>query len=76
MWINPGDESWRVDVLAVEDAIRQACKRWKVREVAYDPYLFTRSAQILAAEGLPMVEFRQSPARQTAATNDLRNALI
>lgn len=76
VWINPGQDSWRVDVLAVEDAIRQACKRWKVREVAYDPYLFTRSAQILAAEGLPMVEFRQSPARQTAATNDLRNALV
>ena len=76
VWANPGQESWRVDVLAVEDAIRRACKRWKVREVAYDPYLFTRSAQILAAEGLPMVEFRQSPARQTAATNDLRNALV
>lgn len=76
VWSNPGDESWRVDVLAVEDAIRRACKRWRVREIAYDPYLFTRSAQILAAEGLPMVEFRQSPARQTAATNDLRNALV
>jgi phage terminase large subunit-like protein len=77
VWENPGDdEAWRVPVLDVEQAIRDACKRWKVREVAYDPYLFTRSAQILAAEGLPMVEFRQSPARQTAATNDLRSALV
>ncbi|SPM31573.1 Phage terminase-like protein, large subunit, contains N-terminal HTH domain, partial [Mycobacterium terramassiliense] len=72
----PGDESWRVPVLDVEQAIRDAAKRWKVREVAFDPYLWTRSAQILAAEGLPMVEFRQSPQRQTAATNDLHSAAV
>lgn len=75
-WENPGDEAWRVPVLDVEQAIREAAKRWRVREIAFDPYLFTRSVQILAAEGLPMVEFRQSPARQTAATNDLRSAAV
>lgn len=70
----PGDDSWRVPVFEVEDCIRAAAKRWKVREVAYDPYLWTRSAQALESEGLPMVEFRQSPARQTAATTDLHSA--
>lgn len=69
----PGDDGWRVPVLNVEQAIRDAAKRWKVREVAFDPYLWTRSAQILESEGLPMVEFRQSPARQTAATTDLHS---
>lgn len=77
VWSKPrGDDGWRVPVLEVEQAIREACKRWKVREVAFDPYLWTRSAQILAAEGLPMVEFRQSPQRQTAATNDLHGAAM
>lgn len=72
----PGDDDWRVPVLDVEHAIRDAAKRWRVREVAFDPYLWTRSAQILQAEGLPMVEFRQSPARQTAATNDLHSGAV
>lgn len=70
----PGDDGWRVSVLDVEQAIRDAAKRYKVREIAFDPYLWTHSAQILEAEGLPLVEFRQSPARQTVATNDLRSA--
>lgn len=70
----PGEDSWRVPVFDVEQAIRDAAKRWRVREVAYDPYLWTRSAQALESEGLPMVEFRQSPARQTAATTDLHSA--
>jgi phage terminase large subunit-like protein len=72
----PGDDDWRVPVLDVEQTIRDACKRWRVREIAFDPYLWTRSAQILDAEGLPMVEFRQSPQRQTAATNDLHSSAV
>lgn len=72
VWEKPPDnDEWRVPVLDVEQAIREACKRWRVREVAFDPYLWTRSAQALAVEGIPMVEFRQSPSRQTAATTDL-----
>ncbi|EHB53659.1 Terminase [Mycolicibacterium rhodesiae JS60] len=77
VWEKPaGDDGWRVPVLDVEQVIRDACKRYHVREIAFDPYLWTRSAQVLQAEGLPLVEFRQSPARQTAATNDLHSALV
>ncbi|WP_241472642.1 terminase large subunit domain-containing protein [Mycolicibacterium neoaurum] len=78
LWAKPLDDdgSWRVPVLDVEQAIRDACRRWRVREIAFDPYLWTRSAQILQAEGLPMVEFRQSPQRQTAATNDLHSSAV
>ncbi|WP_448400892.1 terminase TerL endonuclease subunit [Mycolicibacillus trivialis] len=77
VWEKPtGDDGWRVPVLEVEQTVRDAVARWRVREVAFDPYLWTRSAQILAAEGVPMVEFRQSPARQTAATNDLHSAVV
>lgn len=77
LWEKPADdESWRVPILDVEQAIRDAARRWNVREVAYDPFAFTRSAQQLESEGLPMVEFRQSPARQTAATNDLHSGAV
>lgn len=72
----PNDEGWRVPMMEVEQTIRDATKRWRVLEVAYDPAYFTRSAQVLAAEGVPMVEFVQSPVRQTRATNDLRTGAL
>lgn len=74
-WENPGDKEWRVDVLAVEEEIRKACKRWRVREVCADPYRWTRSLQVLAAEGLPVTEFPQSAARMTPATTGLHEAI-
>src|SRR5205823_13864564 len=41
----------------IESFIRQLARRYRVREVAYDPHFFARSAQLLADEGLTMVEF-------------------
>ncbi|KRF19406.1 terminase [Nocardioides sp. Soil797] len=73
-WANPGDEDWRVDVLAVEDAIRAACKRWRVREVTADPYRWQRTLQVLSREGLPVTEFPQSAARMSPATIGLHEA--
>lgn len=77
VWEKPrDDDGWQVPLLAVEQAVRDAAKRYKVREVAYDPAYFTRSALVLEAEGLPMVAYPQSPTRQTAATNDLHSAAL
>ncbi|GAA2807070.1 terminase [Mycolicibacterium pallens] len=77
VWEKPrDDDSWQVPVLDVEQAIRDAAKRYNIREVAYDPAYFTRSALVLAAEGLPMVKYPQSPTRQTAATNDLHSSAL
>lgn len=69
-------EGQHIDVLAVEDAIRAACKRWKVREVVADPFRWTRSLQVLAAEGIPISEFPHSPSRLTAATTDLHSGIV
>jgi phage terminase large subunit-like protein len=70
MWERPiDDEHWRVDIVEVEETIRQVCKRYKVREVACDPYRWQRILSILQAEGLPMVEFGQSPSRMIPATS-------
>ncbi|QDO90295.1 terminase [Ornithinimicrobium ciconiae] len=72
----PGDDSYRVPVSEVEQAIRDACRRWNVVEIIADPFRWTRTLQALEAESLPVVEFPHSPARLTAATGDLYSAAI
>lgn len=69
------DGSWRVPVADVEEAVRQAARRFRVAEVVADPFRWTRSLQALAAEGLPMVEMPQTAARMTPATSGLREAV-
>ncbi|HET6834874.1 MAG TPA: terminase TerL endonuclease subunit, partial [Acidimicrobiales bacterium] len=58
------------------EAIRQACRRWQVREIVADPYRWTRSLQALEAERLPVSEFPQSPSRMTPATTGLYEAIV
>lgn len=68
-WEAPPDNTeWRVPILDVEDAIRTACIRWRVKEITADPHRWARSLEVLASEGLPVTEFPQSPARMTPAT--------
>ncbi len=69
-WERPTDAppDWSVPILEVEEAIRAACKRWSVREIVCDPARWARTYQILEDEGLPVVEFPQSPARMVPAT--------
>jgi phage terminase large subunit-like protein len=74
VWENNGSPDWRVPVLAVEDAIRQARNTFRVRELVADPFRWGRSLQVLAAEGLTVSEFPWSPSRTTRATTDLFSA--
>jgi phage terminase large subunit-like protein len=77
VWEKPqGDETFRVPIADVEQAIRDACRRWRVVEIIYDPFRFTRTGQALEAEGLPVVEFPHSPSRLTAATGGLFSAAV
>ena len=73
---NPADESYRVDVLDVEDAIREACRRWRVLEVTADPFRWQRSLQVLADARLPISEYPQSPSRMTPACSAFYEAVI
>ena len=60
LWEAPeGSRDWRVPVVEVEDAIRAACGRWQVLEVAADPYRWQRSLELLDAEGIPVGEYPQ-----------------
>lgn len=76
VWSRPptaGDD-WRVPVLEVEEAIRQACKRYRVREICCDTYRWQRSLELLNAEGYPMVDYPQTASRMAAATAEFLTA--
>lgn len=77
-WAPPvmNDGSWRVDMSKVEQAIRDACAYYDVHEIAFDPARWSRNMQALAAEGLPVVEFPQSPQRMIGATTLFYDAVM
>jgi phage terminase large subunit-like protein len=76
VWQRPADAdpSWRVPVLEVEQAIRDACERWNVVEVAADSYRWARSLAVLSQSGCPVVEFPQTVSRMSAATSGFLTA--
>ena len=69
-WAPPimNEGAWRVDMSKVEQTIRDACAKYDVVEIAFDPARWARNMQALEAEGLPVVEFPQSRARMIGAT--------
>jgi phage terminase large subunit-like protein len=77
-WERPADVAgdWTVPILEVEEAIRQACKRWSVREIVCDPARWARTYQVLEEEGLPVVEYPQSPARMVPATQRFYEGIV
>lgn len=79
-WERPADartrDEWLVPVLDVEDAIRDACRRWQVVELVCDPARWARTYQVLADEGLPVVEYPQSASRMVPATQRFYEAVL
>ena len=78
VWEKPdeADASWQVPVLEVEEAIRNAAKRWQVLEIACDPYRWARTFQVLEEENLPVVTFPQTSSRMTPATTRFFEAVV
>ena len=56
-----------IDIADVEQHLRMLHLKYEVREFAYDPAYFQRSAESLMDDGLPMVEFPQSSQRMIPA---------
>jgi phage terminase large subunit-like protein len=71
---DPKDTEYRVPILEVETAIREACRRWDVAEIACDSYRWQRSLAILEADGLPVKDFPQTVSRMSAATSGFLDA--
>lgn len=84
-WLRPTDNRWVVDakvlvppggdralpVSLVEDEIRALRQRFRLLGVTYDPWSLRRSAELLEAEGLPMVEHPMSAERMALASAHL-----
>lgn len=77
-WERPAEagQDWSVPIADVEEAIRRACRRWQVREILCDPFRWARTYQALEDEGLPIVEYPQSPSRMTPATQRFYEAVM
>jgi len=76
-WERPpsADEHWTVDILDVEDRIRECARAWTVLELACDPYRWSRTMQVLLDERLPVVEFPQTATRMGPATSRMYEAV-
>lgn len=60
-----------VDLADVMGHLRWLCREYQVGAISFDPRLFELPAQMLHDEGLPMVEFPQSPERMTPVISGL-----
>src|SRR5215472_6151492 len=69
VWERPQDatDDWRVPIEEVEEMLRAVCRAYDVVEVAFDPARWARTFQALELEGLPVVEFPNSPERMVPA---------
>ena len=62
---NIHDDTWRVDILEVENTIREFVRdNPRVKEIVCDPYRWQRSMEVLAEEGYPIVEYPSTNARR------------
>ena len=50
-----------IDAGLIEDQIRELCATNDVQEIAVDPHLARRLMQCLHDDGLPVIEYRQTP---------------
>jgi phage terminase large subunit-like protein len=65
-WEKPvdADDLWRVDIQDAEFEIAKFCGRYKVREVACDPFRWQRSMEVLQDAGVPIVEWPSTSAKR------------
>jgi phage terminase large subunit-like protein len=69
------DHSWTgtVPILEVEEAIRDACARYRVLRVAMDPARWSRTLQVL--QDLPVIEYPLSASRMIPASSRFKEAV-
>jgi len=65
-----------LDVVEVENYLRELHATYQVREFAYDPAYFQRSAEQLVDDGLPMVEFPQNRGRMIPACGNAYELIV
>jgi phage terminase large subunit-like protein len=63
-------------VLDVEQAIRDACRKYQVLRIGADPARWSRTLAVLGQEGLPVAEYPITTARMIPASTRLREAVV
>lgn len=78
IWEAPLDDPhWRTPAEEVKEAIRQACRTYRVREIPADPFRFEQSLMDLVEEGFPVAEYpTNSLARMVPATQGFYDAVM
>jgi phage terminase large subunit-like protein len=77
-WERPtsaGDD-WRAPRAEIKDAIRQACRDYRVVEISADEWGWLDALEELEAEGLPVVSFPQTLTRMAPATQRFYEAVV
>lgn len=69
-------ESGRIDYVAATDEIRDRARQHRPTAIVYDPRYLELTAQQLEDEGLPMLEFPQSPERMVPACGHLYRLIV
>lgn len=77
-WERPLDDPhWRVDSGAVEDAVQQALRRYKVTELTADPHEWRQQLVDWSLSGLPVTEwYTNSLPRIIPATKEFYTAIV
>lgn len=65
-----------IDIADVENHLRELHRHYNVKEFAYDPAFFQRSAEALLDDGLPMLEFPQSSQRMIPACGNAYDLIV
>jgi phage terminase large subunit-like protein len=69
--LRPSERNGALPLALIEENIRELCDQLTVLGVAYDPWSFRRSAELLEQDDIPVVEFPQSPERMANASANL-----
>ncbi|WP_306113277.1 MULTISPECIES: terminase large subunit [unclassified Roseovarius] len=64
-----------IDPVEIETHITEICARFDVEEIAFDPHLARQTMQHLYDDGLPTIEFRQTPLNMGVAAGDLERTV-
>jgi len=71
--VTPGEVT---DFDVIEDDIRADCSRFQMKEVPFDPWQATQLSGHMLAEGVPMVEFRQTVQNMSEAMKELEALVL
>jgi phage terminase large subunit-like protein len=72
----PPGKGESLSIARLESALRELAQRYHVVQVMYDPWRFERSAQMLAEEGLVMIEHPMTNERTAPASERLYEAIV